>query len=196
MSSMAIALSDSLRRLPLPRAADSALPALASELENEIIGLFDEFRARLLRYALSFGLSVHDGEEIIQEAFLSLHRHLQLGRSRKNLRGWLFRVVHNLALKQRHAAQGALLNRPADGRLMEKQIDLAPNPEEQLAAVQRHDHLRAVLQALPEREQSCLHLRAEGLRYREIADVLGMSLGAVSISLTRSLARLERADEK
>ena len=83
MSSMAIALSDSLRRLPLPRAADSALPGLASELENEIIGLFDEFRARLLRYALSFGLSVHDGEEIIQEAFLSLHRHLQLGRSRK-----------------------------------------------------------------------------------------------------------------
>ena len=78
---------------------------------------------------------------------------------------------------------------------MEKQIDLAPNPEEQLAAVQRHDHLRAVLQALPEREQR-LHLRAEGLRYREIADVLGMSLGAVSISLTRSLARLERADEK
>jgi RNA polymerase sigma-70 factor (ECF subfamily) len=196
MSSMAISLSDSLRRLPLPRAADSALPALPSELENEIIGLFDEFRARLLRYALSFGLSVHDGEEIVQEVFLSLYRHLQLGRSRKNLRGWLFRVVHNLALKQRHATHRVREAVHPDDGLMEKQIDLAPNPEEQLAAVQRHNRLRAVLQALPERDQSCLHLRAEGLRYREIADVLGMSLGAVSISLTRSLARLERADEK
>jgi RNA polymerase sigma-70 factor (ECF subfamily) len=39
-----------------------------------------------------------------------------------------------------------------------------------------------------------LHLRAEGLRYREIAEILEMSLGAVSISLSRSLARLERAD--
>jgi RNA polymerase sigma-70 factor (ECF subfamily) len=196
MSSMAISLSDSLRRLPLPRAADSALPILPSELENEIIGLFDEFRTRLLRYALSFGLSVHDGEEIIQEVFLSLYRHLQLGRSRKNLRGWLFRVVHNLALKQRYAAHGVRNTIFSDGSLMEKQIDLAPNPEEQLATVQRHDRLRAVLQALPERDQSCLYLRAEGLRYREIAEVLGMSLGAVSVSLRRSLARLERADEK
>jgi RNA polymerase sigma-70 factor, ECF subfamily len=193
---MAISLSDSLQRLPLPKAADSALSGLPSELENEIIGLFDEFRIRLLRYALSFGLSVHDGEEIIQEVFLSLYRHLQLGRSRKNLRGWLFRVVHNLALKQRHAARGVGESALLDNSLMEKQIDLAPNPEEQLAAVQRHNRLRAVLQALPERDQSCLYLRAEGLRYREIAEVLGMSLGAVSISLTRSLARFERADEK
>ena len=56
--------------------------------------------------------------------------------------------------------------------------------------------LRAVLRALPEHDQHCLRLRAEGLRYREIAEVLGMSLGAVSISLTRSLARLERADRR
>ena len=48
----------------------------------------------------------------------------------------------------------------------------------------------------PNHDQHCLRLRAEGLRYREIAEVLGMSLGAVSISLTRSLARLERADRR
>src|SRR5580700_10663999 len=151
MSSMTISLSDSLRRPPLPRPADSALPALPSELENEIILLFDEFRSRLLRYALSFGLPVDDGEEIIQDVCLSLYRHLQIGRSRKNLRGWLFRVVHNLSLKQRHAAHGVRRTIISDGSLMEKQIDLAPNPEEQLAAVQRHARLRAVLQALPER---------------------------------------------
>jgi RNA polymerase sigma-70 factor, ECF subfamily len=193
---MTISLSDSLRRLPLSRTADSALPALPSELENEIISLFDEFRSRLLRYALSFGLSVHDGEEIIQDVFLSLYRHLQLGRSRKNLRGWLFRVVHNLALKHRLAAHKKREAIQPHGNLAVKQRDLAPNPEEQLAASQRYHRLRAVLHALPERDQCCLHLRAEGLRYREIADVLGMSLGAVSISLTRSLARLERADER
>ena len=126
---MAISLSDSLRRLPLPRADDSALSALPSELENEIIGLFDEFRARLLRYALSFGLSVHDGEEIIQDVFLSLYRHLHLGRSRKNLRGWLFRVVHNLSLKRRHAAHGFRETILSDGSLMEKQIDLGQIPK-------------------------------------------------------------------
>jgi RNA polymerase sigma-70 factor, ECF subfamily len=195
MISMTVSLSNSLP-LPLPRAAETTLPALPSGLENEVISLFDEFRSRLLRYALSFGLSVHDGEEVIQEVFLSLHRHLRLGRSRKNLRGWLFRVVHNLALKHRFAAHQVRESVQSDANWIEKHIDPAPNPEEQLAAAQRHDRLRAVLEALPERDQCCLHLRAEGLRYREIANVLGMSLGAVSNSLTRSLARLERADEK
>jgi RNA polymerase sigma-70 factor (ECF subfamily) len=193
---MTASLSNPLLRLPLAKAADALLPALPSELENEIIGLFDQFRHPMLRYALTFGLTVHDGEEIIQDVFLSLYRHLQLGRSRKNLRGWLFRVVHNLALKQRLAAHKIRENVKSDGSLVEKHLDPAPNPEEQLAAAQRQNLLRAALLALPERDQRCLHLRAEGLRYREIADVLGMSLGAVSISLTRSLARLERADEK
>ena len=70
-----------------------------------------------MRYALSFGLPPHDAEEVIQEVFLSLFRHLRMGRSRRNLRGWLFRVAHNLALKRRMAncrrhARIELMNRP------------------------------------------------------------------------------------
>jgi RNA polymerase sigma-70 factor (ECF subfamily) len=56
------------------------------------------------------------------------------------------------------------------------------------------EQLQAVLRALPEQDRCCLHLRAEGLRYREIASVLGISLGSVSIALARSLARMGRAD--
>lgn len=41
-----------------------------------------------------------------------------------------------------------------------------------------------------------LHLRAEGPRYREIAEVLDMSLGSVSLYLERSLARIARAAER
>ena len=48
-------------------------------------------------------------------------------------------------------------------------------------------------QILPERDRRCLQLRAEGLKYREIARILGISLGAVSISLSRSLARMTSA---
>jgi RNA polymerase sigma-70 factor (ECF subfamily) len=40
----------------------------------------------------------------------------------------------------------------------------------------------------------CPHLRAEGLRYREIADALGVSLGSVAQSLARSLEKLQRVD--
>ena len=51
-----------------------------------------------------------------------------------------------------------------------------------------------MLEALPEQDQRCLILRAEGLKYREIAEILGISLGSVSMSLARSLARMTRAE--
>src|SRR5208282_1699124 len=180
--------------LPFVRAAEAAFSAKPSDIEREVMQLFEQFRNPLLRYALSFGIPVHDAEEIIQEVFLSLFRHLQLRRSRENLRGWIFRVAHNLTLKRRYANQRLRDRMASDSTIAEKQFDPSPNPEEQLSSAQRRERLLAVVHALPESDQGCLRLRAEGLRYREIAAVLGMSLGAVSISLTRSLGRLIRAD--
>jgi RNA polymerase sigma-70 factor (ECF subfamily) len=180
--------------LPFSSASDAASSAKPSEIEREVLHLFEQFRNPLLRYVLSFGIPVHDAEEIVQEVFLSLFRHLQLRRSRKNLRGWIFSVAHNLTLKQRHANQKVRDQTASDWTIAEAHSDPSPGPEEQVFSAQRRRRLLAVVHALPAVDQGCLQLRAEGLRYREISTVLGISLGAVSISLTRSLARLMRAD--
>ncbi|MEX2263936.1 MAG: sigma-70 family RNA polymerase sigma factor [Bryobacteraceae bacterium] len=164
-----------------------------SPVEEEVTRLFDQLRNPLLRYVLSLGLRPQDGEEVIQEVFLSLFQHLRRGKSRENLRGWVFRVAHNLALKQRYAHRQYILAQSEES-LLDRHVDPEPNPEEALADRQRQARLLAVVHVLPEQDRCCLHLRAEGLRYREIAEVLGMSLGAVSLSLVRSLARLTRAD--
>jgi RNA polymerase sigma-70 factor (ECF subfamily) len=186
--------SDSITGLSFPSVAETAFSATPSEIEREVMELFEQFRDPLLRYAIAFGIPGHDAEEVVQEVFLSLFRHLQLRRSRKNLRGWIFRVAHNLALKQLYANQRSHAKTTSDWTAAEEPSDPSPSPEEQLSWAQRRERLLAVVQALPDADQGCLRLRAEGLRYREIATVLGMSLGAVSISLTRSLARLIRAD--
>jgi len=176
--------------------AHTAEPAAdaCSDIEDEVIGLFDEYRGRLLRYVLSIGLTAAHGEEVVQDVFLALFRHLMLGRPKDNLRGWIFRVAHNLALKTRMSEQTRPDRAELDEVVAAAQVDPQPNPEQQLASVQRQTILMATVRALPERDQYCLNLRAEGLRYREIAEILEMSLGAVANSLSRSLARLERAD--
>lgn len=188
-------MQDSTIELPYSSATDAPVSAAASGIpvEEEVMLLFDQMRSRLLRYVLSLGVYPHDGEDIIQEVFLSLFRHLQLGRSRANLRGWVFRVAHNLALKHRNGKQKLQARMNPDSSLVEIHLDPATNPEEQLADIQRRTRLLAIVHALPEQDQWCLYLRSEGLRYREIARALEMSLGAVSNSLTRSIARLERA---
>jgi RNA polymerase sigma-70 factor (ECF subfamily) len=183
-----------LGQLALTRRDDSQL----TELEAEVVGLFDQMRGRILRYALSFGLQVPDAEEVLQDAFLALYRHLSGGRSRDGLYGWLFRVTHNLALKRRLALARVAWDAMTAGVEGESiQIaDPRANPEVQFAFRQRQDRLRSVVDALPETDRECLYLRAEGLRYREIADVLEISLGSVAKSLARSLARLSAADER
>jgi RNA polymerase sigma-70 factor (ECF subfamily) len=163
-------------------------------LEMEVVGLFDQHRSRLLAYIAAIGVDGHDGEEIVQEVFLSLFRHLQMGKSRSNLRGWIFRVTHNLALRQREANQRHRMRIEPDQET-ELAPDLKLNPEEQLLATQRQSRLLSVVAALSEQDRLCFNLRAEGLRYREIAQVLGISLGSVSMSLTRTVERLTRADE-
>lgn len=165
-----------------------------SELEVEIISLFDQFRNQLLRYVLSFGLPAYEAEEVIQEVFLALFRHLQRGKSRSNLQGWIFRVAHNLALKQAQANRRVRETIELSEAIATTQVDPSPNPEEQVVGNQRQERLQGILRMLPKQDQRCLYLRAEGLRYREISEVLDMSLGAVSISLAKSLARLGRAD--
>lgn len=146
---------------------------------------------------MTLGLSPADGDEVVQEVFLALFQHLRRGKSRENLRGWVFRVAHNQGLKRRYARRSKLeVAAPGDDDWMEQHHDPRPTPEERVAAIQRRTQLLAVVNALPEQDQCCLHLRAEGLRYREIAKVLGMSLGAVSMSLQKSLQRLLRADRR
>jgi RNA polymerase sigma-70 factor, ECF subfamily len=189
--------------LPSDPTVSSALPACQaaaatgaenhrSRLEQDVVELFDEFRDRLLRYLLSLGLTISDGEEVVQEVFLSLFQHLSRRAPHHNLRAWLFRVAHNLGLKRvyrdrRHAA--------AVGNVAMEDLvaDPAPSPEDRVVERQGQARILAVVQALPELDRRCLALRAEGLRYRQIAEVLDMSLGAVSLSLSRSIARIARA---
>jgi RNA polymerase sigma-70 factor (ECF subfamily) len=163
---------------------------LSHDLEREVVELFDELRDRLLRYLLGFGLGMAECEEIVQESFLALFLHLGKGRPRSNLRSWLFRVAHNLALKNRQSnyREARYL---AECRFVT--VNSTVNPEDELLQRQAQRRLQAIYRALPERSQLCLSLRAEGFTYREISEVLNISLGTVAILLARSLARMAEA---
>lgn len=171
-----------MRVIPTEAVLGELLESSAPEavtLELEVTALFDTYRNPLMRFALSLGLPAADGEEVTQEVFLALFQHLRAGKARDNLRAWLFQVCHNRALKLRQRKPAPVLTPEA-----------APTPEEQAIARQTKERVAAAIRALPEQERACLALRAEGLRYREIAGVLGISLGGVAMALTRAVERV------
>src|SRR5713101_2662733 len=72
----------------------------ARRLEERILELFDTLRVPIYRYLLCLNVCPQEAEEIIQETFLRLFKHLHSGGGDNNLQAWIFRVAHNMALNQ------------------------------------------------------------------------------------------------
>jgi len=163
------------------------------DLQQRITQMYDELREPVYRYLLCRSATPIDADDVVQETFLRLYRHLNAGGKEDNLRGWIFRVAHNLSINQvkRHSH----LFSPAPGGEAELEIaqaDPGPSPEELLLRREKMAHVHAAICTLSEQQQQCLYLRAEGFRYREIAEILGVTMSTVAESLRRAIKKLIR----
>src|SRR5579864_7728535 len=164
--------------LPLARfAADSC----------EATTLYRELRKPLLRYLVCLGLSADEAQDVVQDAFLSLHRHLASGGSQENIRSWLFRVTHNAA-RNRQNRYDRRFSAPLEAGL-DSALDEA-TPEHVALEKEKFRRLRDAIRLLTESERECLLLRAGGLRYREIGEVLGLSTSTVGDTVDRAIRKL------
>src|SRR5260370_8585829 len=93
------------------------LPLSRFEADScEATNLYRELRKPLLRYLVCLGLSADEAQDMVQDAFLSLHRHLASGGSQENIRSWLFRVAHNGA-RNRQRSYDRRFSKPLDPTL-------------------------------------------------------------------------------
>jgi RNA polymerase sigma-70 factor (ECF subfamily) len=162
-----------------------------NKLERQIADLYDTLRVPVFRYLVSLGVAIGEADEILQETFLRAYRHLQGGKDNPNLRAWVFRVAHNLAInhhkKQRWSL--GLIDVETYGASFPI-IDPSPNAEEILLRKERLQRIGSALHSLTAQEMQCIQLRAEGFRYREIADIAGIGISTVADSLRRALTKL------
>jgi RNA polymerase sigma-70 factor (ECF subfamily) len=163
-----------------------------ARIASEVVALYDSLRLPLLRYLISIGTSADHAEDVVQETFLRAYKHLNdngLGRD-SNLRAWVFRVAHNLAVnhkKRSERSRSGLGDGCGESLMLE---DPSASPEAALARKERLQQINRVMAALSKRERQCLHLRAEGLRYVEIAAIAGVSVSTVAETLHRALKKL------
>jgi RNA polymerase sigma-70 factor (ECF subfamily) len=156
--------------------------------DREATTLFRELRKPLLRYLVCLGLSSDEAQDVVQDAFLSLHRHLSAGGSQENIRSWLFRVAHNQA-RNRQTSYDRRFSAPLDDAGAESVLDEA-TPERMLLEKEKFERLGNAIRALAGAERDCLLLRASGLRYREIGEVLGIATSTVADVVERAVKKL------
>jgi RNA polymerase sigma-70 factor (ECF subfamily) len=157
-----------------------------SELEQ----LYLEARDDVYRYLISLGLSPVQAQDTAQDVFLRLHRAFRAGEEIRQPRAWVFRVAHNLGIneKQRKGNQSVAL----DGQQGLPVTASGPTVEQAALDKERRLRLRQAMEGLSPQQRQCLYLRAEGLRYTEIAQSLGIAVSTVAEFVSRATARLRK----
>ena len=162
-------------------------------LSEKVLSLFQQLRAPVFRYLLRRTQDAARAEDLTQETFLRLYRHLEEERPLDNPKAWLLTVAHHLAID---TSRNERREKDWDERIWkdieESRSSEGTDPEKLLLQRERLHHLhRAVLNLTPLQRQ-CLHLRAEGLRYREIAELLDLSISTVVDAVRRATVKLSR----
>jgi RNA polymerase sigma-70 factor (ECF subfamily) len=105
-------------------------------------------------------------------------------------RSWLLRAAHNLCIDR---IRRRTVRREVDPEESAELADARPGPERLAASSHAGQLLERALMGLGERDRAIVLLREiEGLRYEEIAEILGMNLGTLKATLHRARERLRR----
>jgi RNA polymerase sigma-70 factor (ECF subfamily) len=157
------------------------------------VELYDTLRVPVFRYLVCLGVTAEEAQEITQESFLRAFQHLQVCRDREtNLQAWVFRVAHNLAANQRKKNRRMWRKTGrTSADLVDIVMDQAPNAEERLLEKEKHIRLRSAMASLSVQQLQCISLRGEGLRYREIAHIMELSISTVAETLYRAFNQLK-----
>lgn len=196
------ALSALLLRTPMEQGRLLNLPTVfgleqvehhrkSKKLEETIVELYATLRPSLLSYAYQVVGSTGESEDLVQIAFLKLFDQLSRDSQILNIRSWLYRVIHNLAID--HIRRNGIHEVAVAEWLSERNRN--ENTRSTEDALIQQERIADSLQVLNARERHCLLLRAEGLSYQEIGGVLGISQKAVSVYLARGLKKFEVRNE-
>jgi RNA polymerase sigma-70 factor, ECF subfamily len=180
----------------------NALPGLLSlsnekaaqmTLSDTVLELFERMRDPVYGFLLRLTHDPHEAEDLTQETFLRLFRHLRDSRPLDNPRAWLFTVAHNLAVDRiRDHSHFADLDEEIWREIENSRAGVQADPEELTMRNEQIDRLHAAVLRLTGLQRRCLHLRADGLRYRDIAQLLGLSTSTVVDAVRRATVRLAK----
>ncbi len=171
-----------------PEVSDDELVAAARDGSVRAFeSLLDRHQGRVLRVLRLMGVPSRDREDVAQEVFIRVFRHLSGFKSGNPFAGWLYRVTVNSSYDY-HLRTGRRARDEvpwADGTA-DRAAHAGPGPEREAEGRSLRDRLEAALGALSERERAVFILKElEGLETLDVA----RSLGITRITVRRHLGR-------
>jgi RNA polymerase sigma-70 factor, ECF subfamily len=190
---------------PLTPCADEELLARFRRGQTEAFGaLVRRYERELYGYLRRYLGDANLADDVFQNTFLQLYTKIGQYEAGRPVRPWLYTIATHQAIdalrrNNRHQALSLDQNREEgpDGEtrgLMELLEARTPGPIEQVQAEELRERVRASVDKLPDfLRQVVILAYYQGLKYREIADILGIPVGTVKSRLHAALVRLQEA---
>lgn len=152
--------------------------------------LFERYYTRLCQYVYSFLMDVNDAEDIVQELFLHLWKNRERINIKENVNGYLYRMAKHLSLNH---LRTELRHQNLSGDI--EPISLTYE-DTRLESEEFRKALFSCIDSLPSRSREVLLLhRVEGMKQKEIAEKLDISIKTIKNQIWISLQRLRRCLE-
>lgn len=151
---------------------------------------FDALYARwerpLFGFVCAFVRDRTEAEDVLHEAFMSILRERR--KDIRSFRSWIYEVTRHLCLNRARSKKRA-------ARALEevKTIDeaVAPSVDSEIDARRRAIALERAVSRLPETFAEVYRLRASGMSYDEVAEILGVPVGTVKSRVHEMVLRLK-----
>jgi RNA polymerase sigma-70 factor (ECF subfamily) len=177
-----------------------ALAKVAAGDADAFATLVETHQERLLRLCDRLLGDAEEARDAAQDVFLKAYRKAGEARPQGQVYTWLYRIAVNHCLNKLRRRKLVRFLRWEDSE--ERDVpafdppDGAADPAAALESRRRWQTTRRAIARLPENQRAVLVLiRFEGMSYRQVAEVLGITEGAVESRLVRAMRRLEAAQE-
>ena len=168
--------------------------------------LVEKHQKKMLNIAFRMIGDYEEACEVVQDAFLSVHRSIKKFKGNARFSTWLYRIVVNLSknrlkqMKVRLSRKGPSIDDPVeneDGRFQREFAGHEPSLQEQLEKEEINAIVQRCVNSLDEEYREIIVLRdIQGLSYDEISDILDIPDGTVKSRLFRARDALKDSLQK
>ena len=154
--------------------------------------LFVSFYNPLLRFAVTLIKSREQAEEVVSDVFINIWEKRKRINSISNLKVYLFIAVKNTALNYLSRQNKNLTDNVDEAGIEFKSIYF--DPEQLMVTAEMVARIKAAIEQLPPKCKLIFKLiKEEELKYRDVAEILGVSVKTVESQITIALKKIGTA---
>ena len=155
-----------------------------AEQERQFLELFERNKASIRRVCYGYLNSPCEVDDLFQEIMTNVWHSLPSFRGEAKVSTWVYRIAVNTALVYRKKWK--------QGEELPEIVDSSPCAQQTLEDRERLAMLHNAIATLPDQERLIITLLLEGLSYKEIADVTGITVNYVGVKISRIKESLEQ----